>query len=407
MLAGILTVPALAAGGGQSSAAPSGTADTVAHTVAELGMTLKIPADLYVFSQHTADDDPNPAQFGLDSKSFRDYFAQHDIYLNAVAAKVTHEVILTMTHSNKAASIVDLNRLSDTELTAFVKETANYQTPELTYKPAEIYTGNGQVKFIKSSFESVNGKLTTRGIQYFTINNGKAILLKLACYDDTALSDSRVAMITSIVNTATFSVVYTKPSVTPAASVSAPAGQSVKPSTQTAAAASVGAPGANASWLHGLTAGMPLLKLILVDLLVTFIVLTLPMLLVRFVIYRKAVSKEKARKAAAIDGLLIGILIVGYAVNAQNYFIVAGVVLWGITNYFVLVFKGRGRTLVAHEIISVFPDENRDESKASVQTENRTCKNCYAVNLATSKTCFYCGAAMEQEEAVQPPHQAE
>ncbi len=150
--------------------------------------------------------------------------------------------------------------------------------------------------------------------------------------------------------------------------------------------------------------GLPLPLLIAIDLVATFILFALPMLVYRFIILRRPLTKTKAKKIAALDGLALGLLLAIYIIYSGNYYIAIGI-LWSLANYFILTCpKLRYKNLVVTAPLSTKANDQAEIPTVSNTSDMNTskncknCKNCYAVNLATSKTCFYCGAIMEDDE---------
>jgi hypothetical protein len=116
---------------------------------------------------------------------------------------------------------------------------------------------------------------------------------------------------------------------------------------------------------------------------------------------------------AGIDGLVFAALGAAFYLFLKgSVVILACVVLWAVVNFFILTI-GKEREFREKESETETPkglypiimaEENEKKQTApttqsSNMTVNKTCKNCFAVNLATSKVCFYCGAKLEDDEA--------
>jgi hypothetical protein len=411
-----------AAGGGLSSApsvvltsavaAASGSGDTTAWTIDELGISVNIPNYLYVLSRNMAVDDPTPAVFGLDRDAVIKYFKEHDIYLNAIAAKVIYEINITMYQPPEAQKIWNLDTLTDEDADALIQDSAAlYRIVGYKYGASEIYTGNPGEKFIKSDFTIGDN---TFGTQFFTVRDGKAINIVLTSYSEKLL-EQQTPMVTKIVDTLTF----TKPAApSPSASPSAQTSPSASPSsaavTSSGAVTSPSVPqspsaapsadsqkGAAGGILAGLSPYIPYA----VILAATFVLLTVPMLIYRFAVLKHRLPRGKALKIAGLYGLAFAVVAAAYIFFFKGSILaVAGVVLWSVVNFFILSC-GKGETEDADDSLGLYPmilTETRTEKKQTGPDANpavnKICKNCFAVNLATSKICFYCGAKLEDDE---------
>lgn len=357
-----------------SQTAPS---NTTAYTLDELGMTVNIPNNLYVFTRNTAQDDPKFTALNLKSEWLFGFFAAHDIYLNAVADG-TYEIIITMTNERQDQNISDFNLLSDTELKTFIDNSAAlYQVAGALqeegrtahYTGSEIFSENKQAKFIKSEFTlTAKDGNETYGVQYYTIHNGKAINIIMGSYSQYVIPECK-----SIMNDLIRNVAFTN---------------SITPPERT---------DAQLKYINSL----PLPLLIAINLGATFILFSLPMLVYRFIILRRPLDVKTAKKVAVIDGLAYVLLLTIYILYSGNYYIAAGI-LWSFLNYFILKFpklrkirlKETKPRPAKENVQAVIPSiSNTSDNKTC-----KTCKKCYAVNLATSKTCFYCGEAMDDNE---------
>ena len=419
-----------------------------AFTLNELGMTVNIPNDLYVFTRDMTPQNTNPAAFGLKNEYFDIYFKQHDVYLNAVADQVSYEINISMVSPPGVQSISDFNRLSENDLKTFMQsQIVVYQVATYQYGTPEIYTGNAGAKFIKNDIviDNPNGN-KTYGVRYFTIHDGKGIGIELTTYS-TANIALLMPMLTKLLDNATFAkdtVQPASPSALPSASAgssaSAQAGTSaskpsasLQPSTgtqssakpsasasvvpsaavkpSTSAAPSSGTVLGAASGLFGFLGDNEYLQYGVL-LLVTFILMTVPMLIYRFAVRKEPLNKGKGALVAGIDGLVFAALGVAYFLFLKGSLaILACVVLWAVVNFLILTLgrtAGREREISEakepetpkglYPIILAEEAEKRQTAQSSNMTVNKTCKNCFAVNLATSKICFYCGAKLEEDE---------
>ena len=394
---------------------------TTAYTLTEPGITVNIPNDLYVFTRNMTPDNTNPAAFGLNAQDFINYFQAHDTYLNAISSQVSYELHVTMVETPDVQKVNDFNRLTDSELTSFIQNSSSlYQIADGKYGVTETYTGNKGSIFLRSDFSIHNSAGNeTYGLQYFTIHDGKAINVYLTTY-----STDKVAELTPMLTHVVESTVFAKetvlapqqsPSAQPSAVVqpSANAQPSTGAQTSTGALPSTGVlPSADASsgpviqLISGLLGliGKPGFPLLGIYLAATFVLVTFPMLIYRFAIRKSPLGRGRAAIVAAAWGLIIAAVGVAYFMFFKGNIVVeAGVILWSVVNYFVLTRQAREKkeeesASGLYPIILADQIEKRQMSTISNMTVNKTCKNCFAVNLATSKVCFYCGAKLEDDD---------
>lgn len=399
MLFLLVSTPALAINSSQGTA----------YTINELGMSMNIPSDLYVFTRDIASDDPNPSHFDLTREEFINYFNINNIYLNAVSEEVTYEIVIYMV-KNTDQNVSDFTEYSDTELQVLLEDlSSTYEMNGVTYDNSVIYTGNPQVKFIKSSFQKANGDKPAYGLQYFTVYDGKEINITLDSYDKTVTPD-REAMISKVIDSITL----------------------IKKSAPIENAGITGAlNAASTGYRAGITgfvgtdfdslSGIALIWLLLFDIIATFVLFTLPMFVYRYLVIKEPLLKQRAKKIAIIYGLAGGVIVGAYIVFSLNVFLAIGVFLWSYVNYLVLS-KGGVKQYIPFKSakpakpfkpakplkpakpkktstvkITPEPDE-KVGTPSSPLSVSKTCKNCFAVNLADSKTCFYCGAQMDRDE---------
>lgn len=409
MLSLLVSTPALAI------SASEGTA----YRIDELGMSVNMPSDLYVFTRNIDPDDPRPSYFRLNREAFINYFNDHNIYLNAISEKVLYEInIMMVTNTNQ--NVRNFTEYTDAELQAFLKSSAStYEMENVNYVKSDIYTGNPQFRFVRSSFIKTNGTNLAYGIQYFTVFDGKEINVVLDSYDK-AITPDREAIISKVIDNITLTRTSAPNENVGAASDTGNMGlgdNSGIASTMNAANAvynegNAGLLGTNLSKLSGVS----LIFLILIDIAATFVLLTLPILIYRYLIIKEPLLKHRAKKIAIIYGVSAGIIIGAYMVFTSNVFMAIGIFLWSFINYLVLS-KGRAKGYLpfmpvkpvkpvklakpaksSDVKLKVKEHDETDANPSPSLSVSKTCKNCFAVNLADSNTCFYCGAQMDRDE---------
>lgn len=187
-------------------------ADTTTYPLDELGMDIRLPNKMIVFTRDLDDSDPNLSLFGLEKEAFLDSMISSGIYLNAVEADASAEIVVTMTENE----LSNFNLLSDAELTAIQDNLDSlYQDLGRIYLGSEVYQ-NHQATFIKISFTTPDSEMPINSSQYYTIYANKAINITLHSYNG-AISTEQALMLQDIVDSAVFKTVSStpEPSYTP------------------------------------------------------------------------------------------------------------------------------------------------------------------------------------------------
>jgi hypothetical protein len=373
--------------------------DTVSYTIDDLESTVRIPADLIEFKRPVEPDDPNLAFFNLQKEWVDDYFEENDIYLNAVAKSTLYEYFISMKTGPAITAIGDFTGSSDAVLQALIDSSGSlYTNSSETYTKSEIYR-NDSAAYIKSYSEKTENDQKQYSVSYFTVTDGKAITIYLNSYF-TAATPAMEEILTNIVDSAQLPVSLEpspSPSASPSAAVSpSPSNASASPTASSSAQPSQEPETTQPSDEPGATGSETVIspRQLLIYLAITLAIVTLPVAIYRYIIRRRPVSKKAAVLIALIYALVAGIAAVIYIYFNGRIYLIGGVILWSIVNYFIL---SRGRD----KPVSPPPSEQNsriDTPSLSEAIKSKQCPKCLAVNLADSEECFYCGAKLDGEE---------
>ena len=390
------------------------SADCVAYAIDDLDITVSIPTALRVFMQPIEADDPNLLFFGIKKEWVDRYFEENDIYLNAVSELVTYEIFVSSKANTATDVSTDFSTSSDADLELFIENSASvFQKSDETYDTIEVYR-NEKTAYIRSLSEYTDESGIVYSVSYFTIQDGKAIDIYLNSYDN-QLPEEREALLKNIVDSVsppTTSDDGSLASVADAASPSPLDSADPQPSVVSAspdASTSDGASGQATSYEY--------IKLILIYLGITLIVVTLPVAVYRYIIRRRRVSKKGAVLISLIYGAVVSAAayILARLYYPSHYYIIGGVVLWSVVNYFILS-SGKDKPAPPPKQKKTKPKKEKSKiSKQEVSDSNenpsfseavtsKQCGNCLAVNLSDSEECFYCGAKLGKETTANNEH---
>ncbi len=383
--------------------------DMASYTIDELNLTLSIPSDLIVFKRPIAPDDPNLEYFALRQEWLDGYFKEHGIYLDAISKNVNHEILVSMQTSPDIGEMNDFSTVTDDELQSFIEQYADlYERSDSTYLSSEIYR-NADEAYIKSYSEYYDDNKTVYALNYYTITDGKAINIFLYSYG-LPVSPEQEILIKATVDSAQLpkTPAPIEPSPSPSEAAASPSLVSPSPASPAVSSSpSVSEPTvpANPNTATNTSSQGPNLniKLILFYLAVTLAVVTLPVAVYRYFIRRYPVTKKASVIISLVYGTICCIAAAVYSHFTEHYYLIIGVILWSIVNYFIL---SSGRDYYYPDATPPTKSDKPALGKKGNRSElsdiirSKQCKKCLAVNLADSEECFYCGAKLDDEEPV-------
>lgn len=175
---------------------------TQSYNLAELNMSIEIPAEYAVFTRNTEQNDPNLSAYGLTKSDMLTFMESNNIYLSALDKKATTEISVTMSENE----IKSINHLSDATLSEFEAQlVSNYSDNGFTVRKYEIYQ-HSQTKFVKIFYSGLLNDNMSYGIQCFTIYDNKAVSITMQS-NSGAIDQSKEAVLNGIVDSTKFVIV--------------------------------------------------------------------------------------------------------------------------------------------------------------------------------------------------------
>jgi len=150
-------------------------------TVSELGVTVSLPDDYSIMTRETVKNGSLPDDMGMSLDMMYDYLVENQIYIHAVSADYTAELMLTSNTTNH-----NLFGLSESSLELVAEQlTKEYEAEATSVRKATVYMGESN-HFIVFRF-------TDGGIQYYTAKDGQAYQLTMHPSDGSALTEAQEA----------------------------------------------------------------------------------------------------------------------------------------------------------------------------------------------------------------------
>ena len=160
------------------------------HIVEELGMSIKLPSNMVVFTRDIDENDPNLAAYGLTKNAMQQLMTDGNIYLNAWVEDASYEIIVTMIDS----PLMDYNLYSNTILeTLGTSLESEYRNAGIILESFELYQ-HGQAKFFVLNISQPNGNSTAYGLQYHTVYADKVINITLQSYEGEVDQDKKAIL---------------------------------------------------------------------------------------------------------------------------------------------------------------------------------------------------------------------
>ena len=163
--------------------------------VNDLGFSVSLPDDLYVFTQDMDINSNVWDMFDVDPTTFIDYLKTNSIFLDAVAPDGTYEIVIIGRQGQSYQEIFNLNSLSDTDvlkdLSASMESAATQLGLEI--KDTEIYK-TGNINYFSFSGSQLTAEQSVEIKSYITVVNGESVQITLRSYAG-ALSNSQEALI--------------------------------------------------------------------------------------------------------------------------------------------------------------------------------------------------------------------
>ena len=167
--------------------AASANAAEQVYVLEELGMSIKLPSDMVVFTRDLDENDPTLAAYGLTKSEMQQLMTDGDMYLDALFKDDGYEITVTMVDS----PLRDYNLYSNTELeTLRPLWESELENAGIILESLELYQ-HEQAKFCVFQISQPTEILTAYGLRYHTVYADKAIGITLQSYDEEADPDKK------------------------------------------------------------------------------------------------------------------------------------------------------------------------------------------------------------------------
>ncbi len=165
--------------------------------IEELGLTLAMPEDAYVFTRGIAEDDPGLAFLGITREELVDFLAGENDYLMAAPSDWRYEIYLTVEEEKN--SYVSLSAFNEEELADAVRSIRE----DYIEDGAELHTcavyDSGRATFIEIRYNYTEENYTKFLLEYYTIYNNRSIsLIFFSNYGE--VSDAQQEVMRALVN---------------------------------------------------------------------------------------------------------------------------------------------------------------------------------------------------------------
>ena len=180
-------------------------------SIDELGFSVSLPADTYVFTQNTSLSSSVWSAFDVEPSVFLDYLKSNNIYLDSIAPDASYEIVIIGRQNQNYSKIYNLNLYEDKEIMDLLSSSINSVGEGLGLKTesVSIYK-TGDLKFY-----SFLGTQSTEGQDvyiksYFTVVNGIFVQISLRSYAG-SLSSQQERTIKQVVDSVHFKEILSKP----------------------------------------------------------------------------------------------------------------------------------------------------------------------------------------------------
>lgn len=177
-----------------------------------LGFSLSLPSDLYVFTQDTSESSTAWKAFDLNPSVFIEFLKDNNIYLDAVAADVSYEIVIIGRERQSYKELFNLNLYEDEQILDLLgsSDSSAAESLGLTFESESIYKV-GDIKYISSlGTQKTDGQIVWIK-SYMSVVNGKYFQIMLRSYTG-ALSSQQEKLIKEVVDSVHFKEILSKPS---------------------------------------------------------------------------------------------------------------------------------------------------------------------------------------------------
>ena len=170
------------------------------YTCDEIGMSLSLPEEWYVFTEDNLNDNPNYAFINSDKDTMKKHFANNSLAFDCLEPGGKTELSCIINHSFKSNKIVNMKNMSINDLNSQGKALIKYDYIEeeknLIYSSYEILDNDLRFLVLNGTLLDHNDLTTELAefIQYTTIVNGENITFQYYSYgDEISLNEKEVS----------------------------------------------------------------------------------------------------------------------------------------------------------------------------------------------------------------------
>ncbi len=180
-------------------------------SIDELGFSVSLPADSYVFTQNTSLSSPLWSAFDVEPSVFLDYLKSNNIYLDSIASDASYEIVIIGRQNQNYSKIYNLNLYDDKEIMELLSSSINSVSEELGVKTesVSIYK-TGDLKFYSFLGTHSEEGLVIHIKSFFTVVNGIFVQITLRSYAG-SLSSQQEKTIKQVIDSVHFKEILSKP----------------------------------------------------------------------------------------------------------------------------------------------------------------------------------------------------
>ena len=184
------------------------------YTLSDIGMTIKLPENMYILTRDIDENDPALAACNLTKETVLKNFKASDTYIKASEKNFLYDITVTMVKNSDTSTIDNLTALSDDEVQGVIDNLLKQK----------IYTGCAKTKFNNTLFlaldlqyDSSNTKIY--GIQEYTVIKGTKVVITFQSYNG-EITDNQKSLLNEIMNSVTFEGISSEEQPSDSASIS-------------------------------------------------------------------------------------------------------------------------------------------------------------------------------------------
>ena len=160
------------------------------YRIEEAGMNIGLPENMYVVTKDTDAKDPVFEAYKLTKDDMMKTFGEMSLYIKADSKDFINDITVSVFENKDTKNIGDLSKLKEKDLQIVIDNLLE----QSIYKDCSKSEYNGTM-FLTLNIEDKTDNTDIKGIQYYTVINGKRVIITFQSFDgkldsdDTALSE--------------------------------------------------------------------------------------------------------------------------------------------------------------------------------------------------------------------------